>query len=386
MGWFSRRENRKTSSVGSAPALRLERLDDRIVPTVQYFGGNVLPHVEAQAVYFGSGWSTPIGGQPAPATIDAALTDLTGGAYMDALTQAGYRVGRGTASAGVVDPIPLPAGGTISDASIQARLKSDISSGLVQSPDANRLYVVYVAPNVAVDLGSGQGTTRQGILGYHGAFGYNGHTIRYAVVAYPGQAVGNSSLGTSATDQLTAVASHELSEAVTDPDVNYSQLGWYDQQRGEIGDITESNPNALVRLDGYLVQLASDTNDHLLRLSPLVAQPPTPPVSPPPPSFSQPTTTSLLTGSAVRLSPWETYVSLTFAVDPGTGSAQPGGVIDLEYNGTLIARGVVHWVNGREQVTFSLIVTGHGMFAVSAHYGPTTGFEPSDSPPVDIDV
>ena len=365
MRWFSRRENRKTSSVGSAPALRLERLDDRIVPTVQYFGGNVLPHVEAQAVYFGSGWSTPIGGQPSPATIDAALTDLTGGAYMDALT--------------------LPAGGTISDASIQARLKSDISSGLVQSPDANRLYVVYVAPNVAVDLGSGQGTTRQGILGYHGAFGYNGHTIRYAVVAYPGQAVGNSSLGTSATDQLTAVASHELSEAVTDPDVNYSQLGWYDQQRGEIGDITESNPNALVRLDGYLVQLASDTNDHLLRLSTPVAPPP-PPVSPPPPSFSQPTTTSLLTGSAVRLSPWETYVSLTFAVDPGTGSAQPGGVIDLVYNGTLIARGAVHGVNGREQVTFSFLVTGHGMFAVSAHYGPTTGFEPSDSPPVDIFV
>ena len=80
--------------------LRLERLDDRIVPTVQYFGGNVLPHVEAQAVYFGSEWSTPIGGQPSPATLDAALTDLTGGAYMDALTRAGYRVGRGTTSAG----------------------------------------------------------------------------------------------------------------------------------------------------------------------------------------------------------------------------------------------------------------------------------------------
>src|SRR5207237_1239373 len=78
-------------------------------------------------------------------------------------------------------------------------------------------------------------------------------------------------------------ASHETAEAATDPDVNYGRLGWYDPQRGEIGDITENNPNALVRLDGYLVQLDADRNDQLLTLAP--------PVTTPPPGTTATTTT-----------------------------------------------------------------------------------------------
>ena len=138
---------------------------------------------------------------------------------MDALTRAGYGVSRGSASAGVLDNRQLAANTVITDASIQERLQADISNGLLSSPDANRLYIVYVEPNVAVDLGAGQGTTQQGILGYHGAFaGHDaaGHpaTLRYAVIAYPGGSVGNSNLGTSALDQLTAVTAHELATSM----------------------------------------------------------------------------------------------------------------------------------------------------------------------------
>src|SRR5262249_19603986 len=148
----------------------------------------------------------------------------------------------------------------------------------------------------AVDLGSGQGTTRQGILGYHGAFGGTdaaGHamTIRYAVIAYPGGTAGNSSLGTSAVDQLTAVSSHELAEAVTDPDLNYARLGWYDPVRGEIGDITEDDPRALVRLNGYLVQLSAGKNDQLLSLPSTSTPTSTPSPSPTPAPSPTPTPT-----------------------------------------------------------------------------------------------
>ena len=142
------------------------------------------------------------------------------------------------------------------------------------------MYVVYVQPDVAVNLGAGQGTTQQGILGYHTAFvGANGAAIRYAVVVSPGGAAGNSVLpeATTAIDQLTAVTSHELAEAVTDPDVNSNvnngRLGWFDPQRGEIGDIEENNPNAFVRLDGNLVQEVADQNDQLLSI---FTTPPTP--------------------------------------------------------------------------------------------------------------
>ena len=73
----------------------LETLADRCQPTVLNYGGNLLPHVEAQAVYLGSAWTTPIASEPKRSTIDASLADLTSGAYMDSLTQAGYGVGHG---------------------------------------------------------------------------------------------------------------------------------------------------------------------------------------------------------------------------------------------------------------------------------------------------
>src|SRR5262249_11077743 len=209
------------------------------------------------------------------ATLDAFLRDVTGGPYMQALTRAGYNVGTGSAVAGAVDHTSLAVGSTISDAFIRARLQADVSSGLLQAPNANTLYVVYVEPDVAVDLGLGQGTTQQGILGYHTAFaGANGAPIRYAVVVSPGGAAGNSVLpeAMTAIDQLTAVTSHELAEAVTDPDVNSNvnngRLGWFDPRLRELAHATENNPNAFVRLNGHLVQEVADKNDQLLSIFP----------------------------------------------------------------------------------------------------------------------
>ena len=163
-------------------------LEDRQVPTVSFFGGNLLPQVQAQALYLGNEFtSAPASAETA--TLDAFLKDVTGGAYMQALTRAGYNVGPGSAVAGAVDRTSLTVGSTVSDAFIRSRLQADINSGLLQAPNANTLYVVYVAPDVAVNLGLGQGTTQQGILGYHTAFlGANGAPIRYAVVVSPGGA------------------------------------------------------------------------------------------------------------------------------------------------------------------------------------------------------
>src|SRR5215831_9529691 len=200
---------------------QVEVLEDRQVPTVSFFGGNLLPHVQAQALYLGNEFSSAPANTET-ATLDAFLKDLTGGPYLQALARAGYNVGPGSAVAGAVDKTALTAGSTISDAFIRGRLQADVTSGLLQAPNANTLYVVYVEPDVAVNLGGGQGTTQQGILGYHTAFaGANGAPIRYAVVASPGGAAGNSVLpeAKTALDQLTAVTSHELAEAVTDPDI-----------------------------------------------------------------------------------------------------------------------------------------------------------------------
>src|SRR6202162_6151835 len=67
----------------------IELLEDRQLPTVSFFGGNLLPQVQAQALYLGNEFSsTPANAETA--TLDAFLKDVTGGPYLQALARAGH--------------------------------------------------------------------------------------------------------------------------------------------------------------------------------------------------------------------------------------------------------------------------------------------------------
>jgi hypothetical protein len=364
----------------SPTRLQVEGLEDRHVPTVSFFGGNLLPQVSAQALYLGNEFSSaPANAETA--TLDAFLKDITGGAYMQALAGAGYNVGPGSAVAGAVDPTALTVGSTITDSFIRSRLQADVSSGLLQAPNANTLYVVYVEPDVAVNLGRGQGTTQQGILGYHTAFvGANGAPIRYAVVVSPGGAARNSVLPEApiAIDQMTAVTSHELAEAVTDPDVNSNvnqgRLGWYDPQRGEIGDIVENNPSAYVRLDGYLVQEVADQNDQLLSI---FATPPSNLIS---------TTTTLSAHVNPRRPHSPPTVTFTAVITPASGTVAPGGTVELIVNGQVLGTATVQVVNGVAEAQFTVAFYARGSFTFSAEYMGTSAFQGSTSNAVTINV
>jgi hypothetical protein len=357
---------------------RFESLEDRQVPTVSFFGGNLLPHVQAQAVFLGNEFSSaPTNTETA--TLNAFLKDITGGAYMQALARAGFNVGTGSAVAGAIDHTSLAVGSTISDAFIRARLQADVNSGLVQAPNANTLYVVYVEPDVAVNLGAGQGTTQQGILGYHTAFvGTNGAPIRYAVVVSPGGAAHNSVLpeATTAIDQLTAVTSHELAEAVTDPDidsnVNNGRLGWFDPQRGEIGDVEENNPNAFVRLDGHLVQEVADRNDQLLSI------------------FATPGLIGTTTTLRGQVNPFQPNspptVTFTVVISPASGTVEPSGTVDLIVNGRLLGAAAVQVVNGVAEATFTVAFFGRGSFTFDAQYLGSSLFQGSTSNAVTVNV
>ena len=317
--------------------------------------------------------------------MESFLTDITNSVYMDGLKAAGYGVGRGSASPGVIDPTSIANNTMLSDSAIQGMLQSDITSKLVTNVDANKLYGVYVQPNVAVNLGLGQGTTTGGVLGYHGAFGGKDAagkavTIRYAVIAYPGGTVKNSSLGTSANDQLTSVTSHELAEAVTDPDVNYAALGWYDRRYGEIGDITQNNPNALVLMDGFLVQQVSDKNDQMI-----VLPPNTPPVTPPPPS-SLIATKSTLSASPVKYSRRSASTTITMVIEAASGTALPTGTVDLIYNGQVLATGTIQVVNGQAQVSWGIVFGSNGTYGFSAVYSGSSSFASSTSNTLNVVV
>jgi hypothetical protein len=247
--------------------LELEALEDRLTPTITYHGGNLLPHVEVQALYLGSDWSTNATYNQQTRSLDGFLKNLVAGPYMDMLSTAGYGVGRGSAVAGKIAALQLNKNSALSDGAIQVDLQGFISNGTLQAPDANRLYVVFVEDNVLVRTSDGL-ISRTDFLGYHGAFaGLDAHgnasDIRYAVVAYPGGNISNAAVtGLSALNDMTEVASHEIAEAVTDPDVNYSALGWYDDAlNDEIADVVNQR---YVLLNGFAVQRVGDKNDQAM--------------------------------------------------------------------------------------------------------------------------
>jgi hypothetical protein len=186
----------------------------------------------------------------------------------------------------------------LTDDQIQKAILGEIKAGYLQSPiqngngapDLNRLYVVFVEPGVAVQNASGSTSVSfspGNFLGYHSAFGFNypevdgsfsftgTADVHYAVIVYNGSSVPLAT-GTvtnaidpslSTFDNITMVTSHELAEAVTDPDIGYKNrdfggpsrpLGWNDNALGEVGDVANSRT---VYLNGYAVQRIGDPND-----------------------------------------------------------------------------------------------------------------------------
>ncbi len=122
--------------------------------------------------------------------------------------------------------------------------------------------MIYVEDNVLISTSFGN--SQSNFLGYHGAFaGTNASgtpiDLHYAVIAYPG-GVNNAAYSYDSTlGDLTQIASHELVEAATDPNVGYKALGWYDVQANEeIGDLAAGQT---VYVNGYAVQRIADQAD-----------------------------------------------------------------------------------------------------------------------------
>jgi len=115
----------------------------------------------------------------------------------------------------------------------------------------------------------GTDASNKTFLGYHGAYGgttaaHQAADIHYAVISYPGAPnfTAASQGFSSNLNELTAVSSHELAEAVTDPNVNYKALSWYDDQyNGEIGDLAEGYYSTL---SGFFVQDLVNQNDQII--------------------------------------------------------------------------------------------------------------------------
>jgi MYXO-CTERM domain-containing protein len=243
--------------------------------SMNYYGGHVITRVQVLPIRWGN-------------TVDSSIANgihdffqtLVGGAYVDWLGEydtvghigvadlhagTNQHIFRGTALPSVTIS-PLHPGTTLTDADIQAELLSQINNGALPRPQidpeggVDTLYAVAFPLQVIVNTVAGSSCDKW--CAYHGTLTMPGvmSGVPYAVLPDCGPTT-DCSEGT-AIDTFTASASHELSEAITDPECaltpDYARpVAWTDPtdpNGGEIGDICETSASSFVQFEGYLVQ------------------------------------------------------------------------------------------------------------------------------------
>jgi hypothetical protein len=154
---------------------------------------------------------------------------------------------------------------TIDDADIQPELQAQINAQNLPAPDANTIYFIFFPQGKTITMGGHNSIT--GFCAYHGTTVISGQPhIRYAVMPNDAQDAGcGASVGFG---NMTSVASHELIETMTDPEVGLAQvvgppLTWYVPSNsvavnggGEIMDVCNGRQATVTGGDGrsYTVQ------------------------------------------------------------------------------------------------------------------------------------
>lgn len=255
-----------------------------------YYDGPVISNVQVVQVLYGSGSYDPeVAGTSTP-TLGKFFSDITNSGYISLLTQYSTNVTQGTDQTigggtfgGLyqITPSAANSGTTLTDAQIQAELIAQITAGNLPQPvfdaagNMNTIYMIYFPPGVTTTYEGLTSCVSGGYCSYHGATNstYNNNNLLYGVFPdlQPGSGCANV-CGTSTTfGNYTSVSYHELSEAITDPDVNLAvfaaaPLAWYDTNNGEIADICGSAQGSYVANGNtYTVEyLFSDAADACL--------------------------------------------------------------------------------------------------------------------------
>lgn len=198
-----------------------------------YYGGGVIPSVEISTVFWGSGWSsqtTLIG------KVNSFFTDLVHSSYITQLVEYsadGNPIGNGRfiKSISVAEHLNP----NVSDLFIQAKILSWFGNRSLGPADMNTLVCVFVDLGTTVWMSDGSASGVD-FIGYHNALQVGGTVINYMVVPMPSSGIVSDMGLSTVQDAITVISSHEFAESITDPGFN---LGWYDMNNGEIGDICE---------------------------------------------------------------------------------------------------------------------------------------------------
>ncbi len=210
--WFrqSHKPNRRSRQLPPVPFRpHLENLEQRTVPSVLFpktdsqtvvdHGGPVINNADVELVFWGSGWNSG-SGPTLRNNLTAAAGRIVSGPYLTMLSQYRSAIGPGQ----VVDSITIDSSDpprTFNDSQVQSMLRTNIANGTLPDPstDSQLLYMVIVQP----------GSTAGNIGGEHNSALSGSTRFHY------GWSINNGSQG-----NITTIFSHELIEAVSDPEVN----------------------------------------------------------------------------------------------------------------------------------------------------------------------
>ena len=242
--------------LASSPALAAPRGAHAVSSAVQndavpnasgnltYRGGPVLQNVKVFTVYWGNNVQFSGTGTQ---SLDAFYKAVIASPYYDWLNEyntpsPSQKFGRGTFAGSYA--YTNGATGTLQDSSIQTAIGSLIDSGKLPAPDANTLFAIHFAPGINIKMSDGSASCSV-FCAYHSSFSHGGKNVYYAINPdQGGSCAGGCGSNASLFNNTTSVASHELVEATTDPNVggnSDSDLGWYDDSQGEIGDICNAS-------------------------------------------------------------------------------------------------------------------------------------------------
>jgi hypothetical protein len=252
---------------------------------LSYLGGPVISNVEVVEVLYGGARSDYFSQvfdttTPSIASFYAAVADSpyfdwlteydTTGTFSDGVIGTQQTIGRGRFRGRfVIAPSPTNDGALITDAAIQSEIAAQIDAGTLPAPttDAqgivNTIYMVHFPIGKQI-AGPGIGLSCEKFCAYHGTFRHGDQHLYYGVLPDISRGSGcDVDCGASGQfENQTAIASHELVEAVTDPEIGLASsiaapLAWVDAAHdAEIGDLCSRLQGTTKGADGvtYVVQ------------------------------------------------------------------------------------------------------------------------------------
>jgi uncharacterized repeat protein (TIGR01451 family) len=277
---------------GGYPSKTIETIvlySDHFHPT--YGGGPVIPNVDVVPVFYGKQWKKPgptdnwVDVSSYPQDLEDFMAQLVKGPYMDFLSYystSKQTIGKGKVEDGqIIDantsdgkaPALLDDGGLFPQVAgiVKDQAQAYENAHHHLPSETNTVFVIYTPPGTIIKDKSG-GDSTNSFSGYHtyveyhsGLFDFQGHRYYYIAMPFNGYANGTTP-GLNSFQSMTDTFSHELAEAITDPD---GETGWQDYRDSkalndltEIGDLasgkyfdkTEGGISEYGTLDGYIVQ------------------------------------------------------------------------------------------------------------------------------------